>query len=372
MVNDFVSDMNSAGTRSNYSFVHFHNPDTAGHASGWGGTAYNNAVALVDDYLGQIFSLVETNAALKGKTAIILTSDHGGTGTNHATATDALDYVIPFLVWGPTVTPGTDLYLINPAARQNPGTRHVVLSASGQPIYNGEAANLGLSLLGMNSIAGSTHNLNQSLKVSGLRQVAIAGCGFSEAALGADDYVVNGTSKEIGFTTSYTIPSGATSNQVGTRSSGSSLYTPVLTHRSASATTTFDQVDLEGYYNVRVSLDIRVDATSYEAGDFVKVTVTNGVQTLTVVDLQGSSGTDPLDLMMNGGNSGYYNFSLLLPDTWQQATLVIQSFSNSSSSGAERYDFDNILFTAAVPEPAGPAMGALCMIALLSRRNRRG
>ena len=64
----------------NYVFVHYADPDLAGHNSGWGSDEYNNAMITVDGYLGRIFDMVDSDATLKGKTAIVLTADHGGNG----------------------------------------------------------------------------------------------------------------------------------------------------------------------------------------------------------------------------------------------------------------------------------------------------
>jgi len=66
-----------------------------------GSPAYNAASLAVDGYLGSIFNIVDTAAALRDKTVIILTADHGGNGKNHSTATDPCNYTIPFFVWGP-------------------------------------------------------------------------------------------------------------------------------------------------------------------------------------------------------------------------------------------------------------------------------
>ena len=77
-----------AANHFNYTFVHYADTDDAGHGSGWGSTAWNNALITIDGYLGQLFNLIETDATLAGQTAIVLSADHGGTGTGHSTATD--------------------------------------------------------------------------------------------------------------------------------------------------------------------------------------------------------------------------------------------------------------------------------------------
>jgi len=164
MTNSFVSAMNTA-SRYNYSFLHYTDLDTAGHGSGWGSTAYNNALKAVDARLGQIFSLVETDATLKGKTTILLTADHGGKGTDHSIASEPLNYTIPFGAWGATVLPGANLYAMNAGVVVDPGTGRPTYGSPNQPIRNGAIANLTLDLLGLGAISGSTINSSQLLAV---------------------------------------------------------------------------------------------------------------------------------------------------------------------------------------------------------------
>ena len=151
----------------NFAFFHYTETDGTGHSSGWGSTAYNDALKTMDGYLGQMFNMIATDPDLTGKTAIILTADHGGTGTGHGTASNALNYTIPFYVWGPGVTAGADLYDLNPLTRLDPGTGRPVYTATGegQPIRNGDAVNLALDLLGLDAILGSTINSAQDLAV---------------------------------------------------------------------------------------------------------------------------------------------------------------------------------------------------------------
>jgi len=164
MTNTFVSAMSTA-SRYNYSFLHYTDLDTAGHGSGWGSTAYNNAIKAVDARLGQIFSLVETDATLKGKTTILLTADHGGKGTDHSNPAEPLDYTIPFGAWGATVLPGGNLYAMNAGVVVDPGTGRPTYGSPNQPIRNGAIANLTLDLLGLGPVPGSTINSSQLLAV---------------------------------------------------------------------------------------------------------------------------------------------------------------------------------------------------------------
>ncbi|MCY2929817.1 MAG: alkaline phosphatase family protein [Planctomycetota bacterium] len=141
-----------------YVLFHYAETDAAGHAFGWGSPAYNDAMKKMDAYLGQLFEMIAATPALKGKTAIILTADHGGAGRDHSDATKAIDYTIPFYVWGPGVQAGADLYALNPATLADPGTGRPDYQAAKQPVRNGDAANLALRLLGLGTVPGSTIN----------------------------------------------------------------------------------------------------------------------------------------------------------------------------------------------------------------------
>lgn len=149
----------------NYSFVHYADPDDAGHSIGWGTPTWQNAVKNVDAYLGQLFNLIENDPVLDGHTAIVLSADHGGTGTGHSTATAATNYTLPFFVWGDGVANG-DLYAMNLHSRTHPGTARIDYNAAGQPIRNGDGGNLALTLLGLGAIPGSLINASQDLRVT--------------------------------------------------------------------------------------------------------------------------------------------------------------------------------------------------------------
>lgn len=160
----FLTDM--AANQYNYSFLHYAELDGIGHGTGWGSPAWNDAVEFVDVLMGEMFGLIESNAGLAGDTIVILTADHGGTGTSHGTATEPENYTIPVLVWGSGVAPSADLYALNPRSRLDPGTGRPSYTATNQPIRNGDTGNLALDLLGLGPVDGSTINGSQDLAVA--------------------------------------------------------------------------------------------------------------------------------------------------------------------------------------------------------------
>jgi hypothetical protein len=164
----FVNDV--AQRNYAYAFLHLKEPDSTGHAATWDlttGSLYLEAVKSVDMVLGMIFKLVDEDPELAGRTAIILTADHSGElWTNFHVLlppTFVSSGIVPFYIWGPGVTPGADLYALNPASRANPGGQIPSAGAAPQPIRNGDAANLALDLLGLSPVPGSVINRAQDL-----------------------------------------------------------------------------------------------------------------------------------------------------------------------------------------------------------------
>lgn len=169
LVSDYLAAMTSNPFQ--YSMLHLLDPDPAGHSTTWNltpGSRYLNAVASIDQALGDVLNTIESDATLFGNTAIILTSDHGGQlGTfSHTQATLSDNYTIPFYVWGPDVAAGVDLYSLNLFSRTDPGMAQFAYTDPDQPIRNGDAANLALDLLGLGAIPGSTINSLQDLNVA--------------------------------------------------------------------------------------------------------------------------------------------------------------------------------------------------------------
>lgn len=137
-------------------FLHLSAPDQAGHADGWLGTSYLEAVRSVDRRLGSILRVVDADARLRERVTILLTADHGGPHgmTSHDDAANVANYRIPFIAWGRGVARGADLYALN-AGRSDPGDARPDYSGA-QPVRNIDVANVALSLLGLPPVAGST------------------------------------------------------------------------------------------------------------------------------------------------------------------------------------------------------------------------
>jgi hypothetical protein len=150
-----------------YSFFHIRDPDLVGHQSAWASPEYGLAATTADAILGQLVAAVEADQNWATTTAIIVVADHGGPtgGLLHNDETIAESYTIPFVVWGPEVQAGADLYALNPTNRTDPGSALVPIDGP-QPIRGHEVANLALEFLGYTPVPGSTYNYQQDLAIN--------------------------------------------------------------------------------------------------------------------------------------------------------------------------------------------------------------
>ena len=165
---DFTNQMTAAPCH--FSFLHYQDPDATGHASGWStdpASAFATTLKAVDTAIGRVLQMIENSPTLAGRTAVILTADHGGHGTTHGDTTNPLDYTIPFYVWGPGVTAGADLYTINPTTREAPGASVNPPYTGPQPVRDGDAANMALDLLGLPPVPNSMIDAAQDLAAYG-------------------------------------------------------------------------------------------------------------------------------------------------------------------------------------------------------------
>ena len=162
LVARLVADL--ASNPSDFSFVHLSAPDVAGHANGFMGSAYLQAVERVDRLLGKIRDAVAASPELRTQATLIVTADHGGRGTHgHSVAAKRDDHRVPFVVDGPTARAGSDLYALNPDYR-DPGTGRPSYDGR-QPVRNGDLADLATRLLGLPPVPGSVFGAHDQLDV---------------------------------------------------------------------------------------------------------------------------------------------------------------------------------------------------------------
>lgn len=150
-----------------FTFLHLRGPDDAGHAEGWDmtpGSHYLKSVQEVDRQIGRILSLLDEDQALRESTAVVVTADHGGGiphKNHHGHGMLWVNTIIPFFIDLPQ-SERIDLYQLCATTRREPGLDPVANDADKlPPIRNGDAANLCLALLGLESIPGSTVNVSQ-------------------------------------------------------------------------------------------------------------------------------------------------------------------------------------------------------------------
>lgn len=157
----FIGRLNSK-RKPRYAFVHLAAPDRAGHAYGFMGANYIDAVRATDARIGRIMNAIRANANLRDHMAVIITADHGGFGPTHVDPTLPTSYTIPFMVWGKGMPAGVDLYALNPSYA-DPGTGRPTYAAARQPIRNSSAANLAMDLLDYPVVPGSQVDTHMDL-----------------------------------------------------------------------------------------------------------------------------------------------------------------------------------------------------------------
>ena len=84
-------------------FVHFGDPDRAGHDSGWMSRKYGEAVQRVDASIERLMAIAERSFG-PGNFTMIVTADHGGHDRDHGSS-DPRDVTIPWIAWGRAVSP---------------------------------------------------------------------------------------------------------------------------------------------------------------------------------------------------------------------------------------------------------------------------
>jgi predicted AlkP superfamily pyrophosphatase or phosphodiesterase len=84
--------------KPNLCFIHFPDPDSAGHKSGWGSPEQKEAFKVSDQALGQIIKAIE-KAGIASSTVVLISADHGGHEKTHGENTPD-DMNIPWIAWG--------------------------------------------------------------------------------------------------------------------------------------------------------------------------------------------------------------------------------------------------------------------------------
>ena len=148
-----------------FTFVHLSLPDRAGHAHGFMGSEYLDAVERTDRLLGRILDTVADRPALRRHTLVLLTADHGGRGAAHYTASDPQNYRIPFMAWGPGVAAGRNLYGLN-CSIEGPGGSRTSYRGK-QPIRNADLANVATDALDLPRVPGSEFDSRRTLDLYG-------------------------------------------------------------------------------------------------------------------------------------------------------------------------------------------------------------
>ncbi len=90
--------------KPNLCFIHFADPDSAGHRFGWGSPQQLEALAKSDAALDVVVKAIE-KAGIADKTVVIVSADHGGHGRTHGSKNPE-DMEIPWIVWGEGVKRG--------------------------------------------------------------------------------------------------------------------------------------------------------------------------------------------------------------------------------------------------------------------------
>jgi predicted AlkP superfamily pyrophosphatase or phosphodiesterase len=90
--------------KPNLSFIHFADPDVAGHKFGWGSPQQLEAFAKSDAALDVVLQAI-SQAGIAGESVVIVSADHGGHGRGHGTKSPE-DMHIPWVAWGKGVKQG--------------------------------------------------------------------------------------------------------------------------------------------------------------------------------------------------------------------------------------------------------------------------
>ena len=152
--------------RRGLTVVHLSGPDRVGQRYGFSSERYQAALRTLDGRVSRILGAIGRNSATAGKTRVILTGTHGGSGRTHSDPSVQGNFKVPFVVTGPEVPAGVSLYSLN-ADLASPGDERVAYSATKQPFRNAYASQLVTEALGLPDVPGTT--LTRGRTVTALR-----------------------------------------------------------------------------------------------------------------------------------------------------------------------------------------------------------
>ncbi|MDP7560225.1 MAG: alkaline phosphatase [Planctomycetota bacterium] len=152
-------------------FWHLRDMDTAGHGKGQGWSLnpeseYMRALQTADSALGVLLAHLDSNPETRNRTAILLTSDHGGGVPLHGHWSLGLhpeNWTIPLLAWSGLGIFSGELYALNSQTRTNPNGAISAQPSQPLAITNSELGNLALQILGLPPIPESVANKSQDL-----------------------------------------------------------------------------------------------------------------------------------------------------------------------------------------------------------------
>ncbi|MFD0894848.1 alkaline phosphatase family protein [Luteolibacter ambystomatis] len=150
-------------------FLHFDQVDGAGHSTGFSPTNpdYMNAIHTVDTHIGSVLAAINARPQIaQEKWLVILTTDHGGTGTSHGGQTSE-ERNITLLVSGavvnaPHVSPAT------PGQTAVPPTAMKYLGVPVNAAWNWASTDFGLPPYFFSPVSGQNVNLSWVLPTGGL------------------------------------------------------------------------------------------------------------------------------------------------------------------------------------------------------------
>lgn len=146
-----------------FTYVQLNDLDVVGHKYGFMSKKYKAEALKVDQLIKKIRFTINLSKKLRGKTMVIVTSEHGGHRKKHNDASLLRNIRVPFVVWGPSISGGTDLYALNPSLSR-PGHSRPGYNEP-QPVRNSYVANLVMSALLLPSVPGSNMSRAQTVNI---------------------------------------------------------------------------------------------------------------------------------------------------------------------------------------------------------------